>query len=86
MTGNVSTYQALSDYFKTKPYLDLCYTDEEMHQRLNEDFWNSITHSNVFDKEILELLLQLSADVDSGKEKFVVMDLDTLFSDDVFNL
>lgn len=60
MMGNYEGYDLLDD---DDPYT-CCY----------EWFWGSLGEDNVYEKEFLEYLMQLSEDVRTGKEKVVPLD------------
>ena len=53
-------------------------TEDDPYTECVEWFWASLNEDDVYPKEFLEELLQMCADIDSGKEKVYPMDLDEL--------
>lgn len=81
MTG----WQSIRSNFRM--WADLMGSNYENYGLLEEDdpytecvdwFWASLNEDDVYPKYFLEELLQMVADIDSGKEKVYPMDLDQL--------
>ena len=58
MKGDIRDYQSF-DFL----------SEEEKHEQVYLDFWYSISESEVLDRDILNALVQIVEDVDSGKVK-----------------
>lgn len=79
MTG----WQSIAGAFRiwcdlmTDNYKDysLIHTDDDAEE-CREWFWVSLGEDNTYPKEFLEYLIQLAADVESGKEKLIPLDED----------
>ena len=79
MTG----WQSIAGAFRiwsdlmTDNYKDysLIHTDDDAEE-CREWFWVSLGEDNTYPKEFLEYLMQLAADVESGKEKVIPLDED----------
>jgi hypothetical protein len=52
--------------------------EDDPYTECLEWFWVSLNEDDVYPKKFLEELLQICADIDSGKEKVYPMDLDQL--------